>query len=101
MNQEQLQKFIDKLVNVVKPKGVEHIDCKLESLNNQYDEYYLDITYVFPDNSPYLGKHLTGPQIRSEWDSQIKKTIRNYIGVDVIINSSSFKSKSFYLWSIR
>lgn len=96
VNQEQLQKLIDKLVNVVKPKGVEHIDCELEPLNIRDNEYYLFITYVFPNDSPYLTKHLTGPQIRAEWNEQIKKTIKTYFGIDVIINSSSFTSKSFY-----
>lgn len=98
MNPKQLEEIIDKLVNLnsSKPKGVDYIDCVLIPLGIRNDEYYLNITYVVPDDSPYLTKHLTGRQMRAEWNNWIKVTIYNYLRTTVIINSSSITSESFY-----
>ena len=98
MNQKQLEELIDKLVNLnsSKPKGVDYVDCVLIPLGIRNDEYYLNITYVVPDDSPYLTKHLTGRQLRAEWNESIKGTIYKYLRTNVLINSSSISSESFY-----
>ena len=98
MNQKQLEELIDKLVNLdsSKPKGVDYVDCVLIPLGIRNDEYYLNITYVVPDDSPYLTKHLTGRQLRAEWNESIKGTIYKYLRTNVLINSSSISSESSY-----
>ena len=100
MNPKQLEEMIDKLVNLnsSKPKGVDYIDCVLIPLGIRNDEYYLNITYVVPDDSEFLrlNPFSVGKDSRYYWNHEITKTIKNYIGVDVIINSSGISSESFY-----
>lgn len=103
MNPKQLEEIIDKLVNLnsSKPKGVDYVDCVLIPLGIRNDEYYLNITYVVPDDSPYLTKHLTGRQLRAEWNESIKGTIYKYLRTNVIIYSSSIASESYYNQHIK
>ena len=99
MSEEQLTNAIKKLTNVIKPNGVLGITFRLEPLGIRNDEYYMNITYIVPDDSPLL-KMGKSPRsfndIRMEWNYGIKNSIKNYFNTDVIINSSSISSESYY-----
>jgi hypothetical protein len=96
MSVEQLTKLIKKIVNVIKPVGVEKIYFTLEPISN--NEFYMDVTYVVPDNSEFLklNPFAVDKNSRYFWNSELKKTIKNYFGIDVVINSSGVTSLSNY-----
>ena len=99
MSEEQLTKLIKKMTNLIKPNGVLGITFRLEPLGIRNDEYYMNITYIVPDDSPLL-KMGKSPRsfndIRMEWNYGIKNSIKNYFNTDVIINSSGISSESYY-----
>jgi hypothetical protein len=96
MSVEQLTKLIKRIVNVIKPNGVEKIHFTLDPIS--YNEFYMDVTYVVPDNSEFLklNPFLVDKNSRYFWNSELRKSIKNYFGVDVIINSSAITSTSYY-----
>lgn len=94
MSEEKLTKLINKMINVIKPNGVLDITFRLEPLGIRNDEYYMDINYIVPDDSPYLRE--THRDIRTKWNGEIKKSIKNYFDTDVIINSTGMSSESYY-----
>lgn len=98
MSEQHLTKLIKKMFNIIKPKGVSDIVFNLEPLGIRDDEYYLNIKYVVPDDSKFLtlNPFSVDKDSRYHWNHQIKKTIKNYIGVNVTINSSDISSESFY-----
>ena len=97
MLQENLEKMITKMVSVIKPNGVSHIEFEIKPIDK--NEFYMSVTYVVPDDSPYL-KMGTSPRtfnnIRNEWNSSLSKSIKNFFDTKVIINSSGISSESFY-----
>ena len=99
MSEEQLTNAIKKLTNVIKPNGVLGITFRLEPLGIRNDEYYMNITYIVPDDSPLL-KMGKSPRsfndIRMGWNNEIKTAIKNYFNTDVIINSSGISSESYH-----
>lgn len=99
MSEEKLTKLINKMINVIKPNGVLDITFRLKPLGDRDDEYYMDITYIVPDDSPLL-KMGKSPRsfndIRMEWNSEIRKSIKNYFDVYIIINVSSITSESYH-----
>lgn len=99
MSEEKLTKLINKMINVIKPNGVLDITFRLKPLGIRDDEYYMDITYIVPDDSPLLtmGKSPRSfNKIRMEWNYGIKNSIKNYFDTDVIINASSVTSESYH-----
>jgi hypothetical protein len=96
-SQENLEKMITKMVSVIKPNGVSHIEFEINPIDK--NEYYMSVTYVVPDDSPYL-KMDTSPrafnEIRNEWNSSLSKSIKNFFDSKIIINSSGISSESFY-----
>jgi hypothetical protein len=98
MSEEQLTNAIKKLTNVIKPNGVLGITFRLEPLGIRNDEYYMNITYIVPDDSEYLRSHnmRNSDDIRIRWNYEIKTAIKNYFNTDVIINSSNISSESYY-----
>ena len=94
LSEEKLTILINKMINVIKPKGVTDINFRLTPLGIRDDEYYMDIKYIVPDDSPYLT--LKHRDIRLIWNNEIKKTIKGYFDVDVIINSTGMSSESYY-----
>jgi hypothetical protein len=98
MSQEKLTKLIRKMTNVIKPKGVLDIEFHLEPLGIRDDEYYMNITYIVPDDSEYLrsSNMRFSDNKRINWNSEIKNSIKGYFNVDVIINSTGIKSESYY-----
>jgi hypothetical protein len=99
MSQEKLTKLIKKMTNVIKPKGVLDIKFRLEPLGIRDDEYYMNITYIVPDDSEYLrsSNMRDSDNTRIKWNSEIKNSIKNYFNVDVIINSTGIQSESYYI----
>jgi hypothetical protein len=56
----------------------------------------MTVTYVIPNDSIILKSRNLINQTRTNWNLEIVKTIKNYFGVDVIINSSGTQSESYY-----
>lgn len=96
MNQKQLEKMIGKMINVIKPNGVSKLDYELKPIDDISQEYYMTVTYVIPNDSIILKSRNLINQTRANWNLEIVKTIKNYFGVDVIINSSGTQSESYY-----
>jgi len=101
MKQETLEKLIDKMIKHIKPNGVSELIYTLEPTDDTGDEYYMRVTYVVPDDSKYLYKvSYQGREIpinyRSKWNYEIQKTIKDYFGINVIINNSGTRSESEY-----
>jgi hypothetical protein len=96
MSEEQLTNAIKKLTNVIKPNGVLGITFRLEPLGIRNDEYYMNITYIVPDDSELTSLRLDSDDIRIRWNYEIKTAIKNYFNTDVIINSSGISSESYY-----
>ena len=98
MSEEQLTKLIKKMTNLIKPNGVLGITFRLEPLGIRNDEYYMNITYIVPDDSEYLRSHnmRNSGDIRIKWNYEIKNSIKNYFNTDVIINSSGISSESYH-----
>jgi hypothetical protein len=99
MSEDKLTKLIKKMINVIKPNGVLDIEFRLVPLGIRDDEFYMNVTYVVPDDSPLL-KMGKSPRsfndIRMGWNNEIKKSIKNYFNTDIIINSSGVSSESYY-----
>lgn len=98
MSEQHLTKLIKKMFNLIKPKGVLDIVFNLKPLGIRDDEYYMDINYIVPDDSKFLTKNpfSIDKDSRYHWNHEITKTIKKYFDVNVIINSSSISSESFY-----
>jgi hypothetical protein len=95
MNPQQLEKMIDKMMNVIKPNGVSNIEFNLEPIDD--NEYYMNVTYVVPDDSEYLRVNdmRNSDYVRGVWNRELRTTILNYFDVKVMISSSSIRSKSY------
>jgi|688.fasta_scaffold221993_2 hypothetical protein len=99
MSEDKLTKLIKKMINVIKPNGVLDIEFRLVPLGIRDDEFYMEITYIVPDDSPLLnmGKSPRSfNDIRMGWNNEIKKSIKNYFNTDIIINSSGVSSESYH-----
>ena len=68
----------------------------LKPIDDISQEYYMTVTYVIPNDSIILKSRNLINQTRANWNLEIVKTIKNYFGVDVIINSSGTQSESYY-----
>lgn len=98
MNQNQLEKLIDKMINVIKPNGVSDMGFNLEPMETYKDEYYMRVTYVVPDGSEFLKRdNMKKTDVyRDQWNREIKNTIKNYFNINVVISSSSIESESYH-----
>ena len=97
MSQKNLEKMITKMVSVIKPNGVSHIEFEIDPIDK--NEYYMSVKYVVPDDSPYLKRSTstrTFDDIRNEWNSSLRQSIKNFFNTEVIINSSGIGSETFY-----
>lgn len=98
MSKENLEKNIKKMLSVIRPDGVLMIDFELDNFFRSDNEYSLSLTYVVPDNSPYLKLSNKGfsDDTRTRWNKEIKKSIENYFDTGVLINQSGLSSETFY-----
>lgn len=96
MSQEKLEKMITKMFSVIKPNGVSHIEFEIDPIDS--NEYYMNVTYIVPDDSEFLklNPFSVNKDSRYYWNHEIKKTIENFFDTEVIINSSGISSESFY-----
>jgi hypothetical protein len=98
MRQEILDKLINKMIKHIKPNGVSELIYTLEPTDDTGDEYYMMVKYVVPDDSEYLrSSNMRNSDFnRKLWNTEIAKTIKNYFGINVIINNSGTRSESEY-----
>ena len=99
LSEEKLTKLIKKMINVIKPNGVLGIEFRLVPLGIRDDEFYMETTYIVPDDSPLLnmGKSPRSfNDIRMGWNNELKKSIKNYFNTNVIISSTSVSSESYH-----
>jgi hypothetical protein len=97
MTQDNLERLIEVLFSTIKPIGIETIEFGLRPTNSK-NEYYMDITHVVPDNSIYLlvkNQNITNHHM-AEWKMEIKRMIKDYFDVIVIITSFGMTQYSFY-----
>jgi hypothetical protein len=99
MSQEQIERAINKMINVIKLNDVLSVDIKVYHLDLgvKYD-YYLNITYVVPDDSEFLrsSNMRYSDYNKMTWNKEILDNLKNYIGIDTLINSSVVMSESNY-----
>jgi hypothetical protein len=98
MSEERLTKLIKKMINVIKPNGVSHIEFRLEPIPIRDDEYYIILTYIVPDDSEYLApSHMRSMHnIKYNWNYEIRKSIKDYFNTVVIVSLSNIASESYY-----
>ena len=100
MEQETLERLINKMIKHIKPNGVSELIYELKPVDDTGDEYYMRVTYVVPDDSKYLKVNSDRNSIpvayRYEWNHEIQKTIKDYFAIKVIISNSSTQSESYY-----
>jgi hypothetical protein len=99
MSQEQIERAINKMINVIKLNDVLSVDIKVYhlGLGVKYD-YYLNITYVVPDDSEFLrsSNMRYSDYNKMKWNKEILDNLKNYLGIDTLINSSVVVSESNY-----
>jgi hypothetical protein len=100
MSQEQIERAINKMINVIKINDILSVDIKVYHLGLgevKYD-YYLNITYVVPDGSEFLrsSNMRYSDYNKMKWNKEILDNLRNYLGIDTLINSSVVVSESNY-----
>lgn len=81
------------MLSIIKPEGVSMIDFELDPIKQ--NEYYLSLTYVVPDDSPYMVVNRKEDP-RHDWNRTILYSIRDYFNTRVIINNTSLTTESFY-----
>ncbi len=97
MSQEQIERAINKMINVIKPNDVLSIDIEVTPLEfaSKY-EYYLSIMYVVPEDSEFLRSSKYSDFNKTKWNKEILDNLKNYLGIDVLINNSGVRSESYY-----
>lgn len=88
-----LNKVVRRLLDVIKPLGVIHVDFTITRLDRK--NYYLYLTYVVPDSSEYM-KHNNKYDPRSNWNSAINKTLQSFLGVHFLITQTGLQAESYY-----
>ena len=90
---DKLEDYLKNMLSIIKPEGVDRIDFELDRIKK--DEYYLSLTYVVPDDSPYM-KVNRKEDPRYDWNRSIVYSIRDYLNIFVIINSTDLSTESHY-----
>lgn len=94
-----LHKLVGRLIKIIKPSGVNEIEFELEPIGGD-SEYYLRLTYVVPNDSKYLEIRKNDSdsldRIRETWNRQIGKSIMDYFGIKIYINSSGIRSEQYH-----
>lgn len=99
MNIDRIKKLLGRLIPTTKPKNVLRIDFDVK-LPDEPEKYkfpvcFLSITYVL-SNENFI--HISDfPEIErdlvSKWNEVIKKTIKGYLNITVIIYKSKISSE--------
>jgi hypothetical protein len=98
MSKEKTVQSVNKLVNALKPDGVVHIESEIDPVDIHGNEYYIRITYVVPDGSEFLKRDniRNTDYYRNVWNQDLTQYLKNYLGLNVILNSSGIQSESYY-----
>jgi hypothetical protein len=101
MSQEQIERAINKMISIIKPNDVLSVDIEVHPIGGGIEvkyEYYLDIRYVVPDDSEFLrsSNMRYSDYNKIKWNKEILDNLRNYLGIDTLINSSVIVSESNY-----
>ena len=98
MSKEKTVQSVNKLVNALKPDGVVHIESEIDPVDIHGNEYYIHITYVVPNDSKFLNRDniRKTDYYRDVWNRDLTQYLKNYLGVNVIISSSSISSESYH-----
>jgi hypothetical protein len=98
MSKEKTVQSVNKLVNALKPDGVIHIESEIDPVDIHGDEYYIRITYVVPNDSKFLNRdNIRNTDFyRNVWNRDLTQYLKNYLGVNVILSSSSINSESYH-----
>ena len=98
MSKEKTVQSVNKLVNALKPDGVVHIESEIDPVDIHGNEYYIRITYVVPDESEFLKRDniRNTDYYRNVWNQDLTQYLKNYLGLNVILNSSGIQSESYY-----
>jgi hypothetical protein len=100
MSQEQIERAINKMISVIKPNDVLSVDIEVHplGLDEVKYEYYLNITYIVPDDSEFLrsSNMRYSDYNKMKWNKEILDNLKGYLGIDVIINSSGVSSESYH-----
>jgi hypothetical protein len=100
INLERDTKLIRRYLNISKPEGVSKVMFELRPTGDE-NEYYMDITYIVPEDSQYLQQDKpnnpreTYVNYRYYLNYHISKDIKNYFGLEVIINNSGTITEKF------
>jgi hypothetical protein len=98
MSEEKLSKLIKKMINVIKPNGVLDIEFRLVPLGIRDDEFYMETTYIVPDDSPLLnmGKSPRSfNDIRMGWNDELKNNDILRERIDIIAAVTPFIGRFF------
>jgi hypothetical protein len=95
MDIKVINSFIKKILKYTKPEGV--IDIEFEVNHLMGNEYYINLTYIVPEDSDYLKvKNMDDLDItRIGWNRSIKKTIESHLGIKMYISSTGIRSESY------
>ena len=98
MSKEKTVQSVNKLVNALKPDGVIHIESEIDPVDIHGDEYYIHIIYVVPNDSKFLNRDniRNTDYYRNVWNRDLLQYLKNYLGINVILSSSSINSESYY-----
>jgi hypothetical protein len=93
MSITHLKKFLGKMLPILKPKEVLNIEWELSQKTEK--EYYLSLTYIVPDNSPYMTFKSLRFSPRIKWNTEINKSISSHFDIKVFINTSGMRTESY------
>ena len=92
LSEEKLTRLINKMINVIKPKGVTDINFHLTPLGIRDDEYYMDIKYIIEDES--ISKLYTGLEFKEKYKGFVfySQKIMNWYDVRISSNDKTISS---------
>lgn len=89
-------KVLPNFIHSLLPDGVVDIEYDIEPIEK--DEYYLDVTFIVPDDSPLLFKRNETLMMRDriEMREELKRKILGFFGKKVIINNTGVRAESYH-----
>lgn len=95
MTQDQIEIAINKLIPLIKPKDVEEIHFDLEHTHPEY--YTMYVTYVVDDDWSDEN-HGTYKSKMLEYNTNLRKQIKNYLGIVVRVHPRESSIMKHSLW---
>ena len=100
MNINRDTKLIRRYFDISKPEGVSKVEFEITPTGDE-SEYYMDITYIVPEDSKYLQQdkpknpRQTYVNYRYFLNYHITKDLKDYFGLKVYINNSGTRREEF------